>query len=178
MCGSLSLFRVQDTYWYENHGPNIMIITYHDHYYSTQYIYYIIVSTKALLVPRYIKYTTHCKKKNLYGRLTNMCSECSIIIGNKKEWKGESSQSCHKFLSYRMGTNFSGWGYPLSQTLSFLSCLSDIVVDVNPFLDSSPSVNGVFAGIWKYRSKSILFLLVLRSPDDDDAAVDPSNIEL
>ena len=43
-----------------------------------------------------------------------------------------------------MDTNFSGWGYPLFQTLTFSSCLPSIAVDVvDPTTsDSFISVDG------------------------------------
>lgn len=61
------------------------------------------------------------------GRLTNMSPK------EKKKKKVHSPTN-----PYAMGTNLSGWGYPLSQTLAFPPCLPSIAVDdINPTLSGS-----------------------------------------
>ena len=66
-----------------------------------------------------------------------------------------------------MGTNLSGWGYPLSQTLTFSSRLPGIVVDVNSTSGSAPAVNErAFTGV----RDLLLFSLVLLFEDDDTGA--------
>lgn len=71
-----------------------------------------------------------------------------------------------------MGTNFNGWGYPLSQALSFSSRLPGIAVDVNSTPKSAPAV---FVGI---RRDLPSFSLVLPFEDDDDAGADSSKFGL
>lgn len=71
-----------------------------------------------------------------------------------------------------MDTNFSGWGYPLSQTLTLSSGLPGIVVDVN---STSGSTTAVFAGI---QGKLPLFSFVLPIDDDDDTGAESSDVGL
>ena len=75
---------------------------------------------------------------------------------------------------YTMGTNFNGWGYPLSQTLSFSSGLPGIEVDVN----LTPGLaTAVFAGI---RGDLPFFSLarVLLVEDDGGTGPDSSKVGL
>jgi len=85
--------------------------------------------------------------------------------GKRKERNCQSSNN-----HYEMGTNFSGWGYPLSQTLTFSSRLPGIGVDVNSTSGSAT------AGI---RGDLPLFPLVfLFEEDDDDTGADSSKVGL
>ena len=76
-------------------------------------------------------------------------------------------------VPYTMGTNLSGWGYPLFQALTFSSPLpGSNVVDVDSASGSAP---GIFGGI---RGDLSVFSLVLPFIDDDDTGVDSSEIGL
>jgi len=71
-----------------------------------------------------------------------------------------------------MGTNLSGWGYPLSQALSFSSRLPGIAIDVNSTSGSAP---GVFA---ETRDLPLFSLVLPFEDDDDDIGADSSKFGL
>jgi len=66
-------------------------------------------------------------------------------------------------LPYAMGTNYSGLGCLLSQTLTLSSPLPGVVVDVNPTSGSAIKIRDL-----------LFFSLVLPFEDDDDTAADSS----
>ena len=66
-----------------------------------------------------------------------------------------------------MGTNLSGWGYPLSQTLTFSSCLPGVAVDASP--SSAKDSDRVLLYV---RIRGDIFSLVL--PFEDEAAAESS----
>ena len=76
-----------------------------------------------------------------------------------------------------MGTNFNGWGYPPSQTLSISSRLSGIAVDVDLTSASGSTTSAAFA---KIRGDLSLLTLVFKLPfdDEDDLGADSSKFGL
>ena len=69
---------------------------------------------------------------------------------------------------YAMDTNLSGWGYPLSQALTFSSSRPGVAVDV-----SSSSLSAA-DGKARIRGDFSLFSLVF--PFGDDTTTDSSNV--
>ena len=108
-------------------------------------------------------------KQKFYNKYLPKCSR-----RKKKKKKTRNCQPSKKKKPYVMGTNFSGWGYPPSQTLVLSSCLPGIAVDVSS-TSGSTVVNRVFAGIG---GDIRIFSLVLPFEDDDDSGTEPSIIGL
>jgi len=78
-----------------------------------------------------------------------MCSECPTFNGRNQQGQKKKKNP------HMMDINFSGWGYPLSQTFS--SCFCGIAVEIGGSFWDPDRVLSQF-------------------PDDDDTAVDSSNI--
>ena len=72
-----------------------------------------------------------------------------------------------------MGTNLSGWGYPLSQTSSFSSYFPCIAIDdVSSTSDPATTVKDRIRG--DFSLFSLVLLPLVGDEDDDATAVDSS----
>ena len=76
-----------------------------------------------------------------------------------------------------MGTNLSGWGYPLSQTSSFSSYFPCIAVDdVSSTSGSGPATTVKDRIRGDFSLFSLVLLQLVGDEDDDATTVDSSNI--